>query len=70
MAGLSAIGAIAAGLDARQSYRDLVKATSGEEYLALSAKTLAGGAMATTAVIQLGGAALGRWFAGSLLLGY
>lgn len=69
MAGLSAIGAIAAGLDAQQSYRDLDKATSSKEYLALATKTLAGGAIATTAVIQLGGAVLGRWFEFAWILG-
>ncbi|TNH18486.1 T6SS effector BTH_I2691 family protein [Halomonas sp. BL6] len=69
MAGLSAIGAIAAGLEAYQSYRDLGKATSGQEQLALAVKMLAGVAITTTAVFQLGGAALGRWFAFAWILG-
>ncbi|MGO3056952.1 MAG: T6SS effector BTH_I2691 family protein, partial [Halomonas sp.] len=69
MAGLSAIGAIAAGLDAQQSYRDLGKATSSQEYLALGAKTLAGVAITSMAVIQFGGAVLGRWFAFAWILG-
>ncbi|BCB59896.1 membrane protein [Halomonas sp. A020] len=69
MAGLSAIGAIAAGLDMWQTNKDLREATSVIERNALNVKRAASLAMTITGVAQVGGAALGRWFAFSWILG-
>ena len=75
MAGLSAIGAIAAGLDTWQSIKDLSKASSDSELSALLVKTVAGTTMSITAAAQLGGAVggrlaiLGRTFAFAWILG-
>ncbi|MGP9807546.1 T6SS effector BTH_I2691 family protein [Halomonas sp. AOP12-C2-37] len=69
MAGLSVIGAIAAGLDMWQTNKDLREATSGAEHAALDVKRAAGFAMTITAVAQFGGATLGRWFAFAWILG-
>lgn len=76
VAGLSAIGAISAGLDTWQSYIDLGEATSGSERIALTAKTAAGSMMAATAGAQIFGALragshafawiLGGWVSGIL----
>jgi|GEM_PF-1573590 len=60
MAGLSAIGAIAAGLDAWQTRQDIRKATSDVEHSALLIKALAGATMSITTAAQLGGAVAGR----------
>lgn len=58
MAGLSAIGAIAAGLDTWQTGSDFSKATSRSERTALLFKGLAGSAMTLTAAFQVRGAIL------------
>lgn len=60
MAGLSAIGAIAAGLDTWQIGSDFGKATSGSERTALLVKGVAGFTMSAVATAQLGGAIAGR----------
>ncbi|ELY21502.1 T6SS effector BTH_I2691 family protein [Vreelandella titanicae] len=76
VAGLSAIGAISAGLDTWNSLSDYGEATSGKERLALAVKAFAGFAMAGTAGAQIYGAAragskafawiLGGWVSGIL----
>ncbi|WP_447894155.1 T6SS effector BTH_I2691 family protein [Vreelandella sp. GE22] len=60
MAGLSAIGAIAAGLDAWQTRQDIRKASSEVEHSALLIKALAGATISITTAAQLGGAVAGR----------
>ncbi|WP_235040349.1 T6SS effector BTH_I2691 family protein [Vreelandella profundi] len=75
MAGLSAIGAIAAGLDMWQTGTELEKATSGGERAALHTKRAAGAAITVATGFQLAGATggrvalLGRTFAFAWILG-
>ncbi|MCC5904242.1 MAG: hypothetical protein JJT87_20215 [Halomonas sp.] len=75
MAGLSAIGAIAAGLDTWQAVSDFGKATSGSERAALFVKGASAFTMSATATAQLLGAIrgrlaiLGRTFAFAWILG-
>ncbi len=75
MAGLSAIGAIAAGLDTWQTSKELREATSSGELYALHVKRAAGAAMTITAGFQMAGAIrgriaiLGRTFAFAWILG-
>lgn len=75
MAGLSAIGAIAAALDTWQTSKDFGKATSDSERMALLVKGAAGVTMSFTAAFQLVGAIrgriaiLGRTFAFAWILG-
>ncbi|MBT2771001.1 hypothetical protein J7J47_01985 [Halomonas sp. ISL-60] len=69
VAGLSAIGAISAGLDTWNSLSDYGEATSGKERLALAAKASAGGVMFLTAGAQILGAVRGFWAGFAWILG-
>ncbi|WP_279628416.1 T6SS effector BTH_I2691 family protein [Vreelandella songnenensis] len=69
VAGLSAIGAISAGLDTWKSASDISSATSTSERVALFAKMGAGGVMAGTAAAQIAGATAARSYAFAWILG-
>lgn len=70
VAGLSAIGAISAGLDTWNSLSDYGEATSEEERLALAVKAVAGFTMGVTAAAQIGGAIAGVWRSFAWILGF
>ncbi|MBE0464604.1 MAG: T6SS effector BTH_I2691 family protein [Halomonadaceae bacterium] len=69
VAGLSAIGAISAGLDTWSSYSDYGDATSTSERVALGFKMAASGAMTVTATAQIVGATMARSYAFAWILG-
>lgn len=70
VAGLSAIGAISAGLDTWNSLSDYGEATSEEERLALAVKAFAGFTMGVAAAAQIGGAIAGVWRSFAWILGF
>ncbi|GGJ82911.1 T6SS effector BTH_I2691 family protein [Pseudomonas matsuisoli] len=60
--GMTAFGAIAAGVEAWQVSKDIDKSTGTDELYALRAKQITLGLMSTVAGVQLIGSALGFWF--------